>query len=164
MNACVRGWPSLQAFTLRVMLRMDGSVSGLMPHLLVVSLILPLLSTVDVVSNGLQTDVFALLMAPLIFTVFVPICLAGESLAVAMDLLAVRAAAGPWLEESLGQRRLRLGLMHASLGRGANVKCRGIGLLDRLACGNALRSWFSFLQLLINVQGQAKPKGMVTTS
>lgn len=100
----------------------------------------------------MKADVFAVGTAPLIVTVFVPLCLVGDTLSVARRGVAVRAAGGPWLEEAMPHRRLRLRLMHAALGRGARPRGRGIGVLDRRTCGNAVRSWFSFLQILMNVQ------------
>ncbi|KAE8747542.1 Odorant receptor 78, partial [Frankliniella occidentalis] len=53
--------------------------------------------------------------------------------------------------ESLRHTTLRRGVMQVAGGRGALVRGTGIGLLNRRACGNALRSYFSFLQVLINV-------------
>ncbi|KAJ1522004.1 hypothetical protein ONE63_002326 [Megalurothrips usitatus] len=105
----------------------------------------------------MKADVFALGTAPLILTVFVPLCLVGDALGAARRGVVTRAVRGPWLEEGLAGRRLRLGVMLAALGRGALVRGRGIGVLDRRACGNALRSWFSFLQILMNAKtGGAK--------
>ncbi|KAK3908237.1 Protein crossbronx-like, partial [Frankliniella fusca] len=153
---CHREWLAVQAGVLKVLLYTDATIADTMPHLLVVSVVLPLLSTVEVVSYGTKADVFALLMAPLIFTVFVPLCLAGDGLVAAREGMSTRAWRGPWLEESLRHKKLRLSLMQFTGGRGAQVRGTGIGLLDRPACGNALRSWFSFLQVLINVQRQSR--------
>ncbi|KAE8747538.1 Odorant receptor 78, partial [Frankliniella occidentalis] len=98
VERCSRSWPTLLRGVLDVLLRMDNAFADMMPHLLVVSVVLPLLSTVEVFARGTKADVFALLMAPVILAVFVPICVAGENLAAARRGLSVRAYRGPWLE------------------------------------------------------------------
>ncbi|KAE8741988.1 Odorant receptor 68, partial [Frankliniella occidentalis] len=102
--------------------------------------------------HGLDADLFAVGMAPLVLFVFVPFCLVGDAMAAARLRFADRACAGPWLEETLQLRKLRLGMVQVSQGHGGDLKGLGIGLLDRKACGNALKSWFSFLQVLMNLQ------------
>ncbi|XP_034256861.1 uncharacterized protein LOC117654368 [Thrips palmi] len=125
----------------------------MMPHLLVVTIVLPLLSTVEVVASGMRAELFSVGTAPLVFTLFMPLCLTGDTLMAARRGVSWRAYSGPWLEERPRQRLLRLGLMQATMGRGAMVRGRGIGNLDRRACYRALKSWFSFLQVLINLLG-----------
>ncbi|KAE8742005.1 Odorant receptor 72, partial [Frankliniella occidentalis] len=149
---CSNRQTAMQSELLRVSICMDSTFADMIPHLLVVVVILPLLSTVEVVANGMQADMFALGTAPLIFTVFVPLCLVGDSLFKCRRAVATRAARGPWLEETPQLRRLRLGMIHSALGRGARLRGNGVGPLDRRTCGNALRSWFSFLQILLNVK------------
>ncbi|XP_052129429.1 uncharacterized protein LOC127750862 [Frankliniella occidentalis] len=149
---CSRITYALLQGVLDVLLRLDDTFADVLPHLLVVSVVLPLLSTVELATRGTEADAFALLNAPLIFAVFVPICFAGDRLSVARSGMSRSAFYGPWLEESQRCKKLRLALMHVADGRGAQVRGSGIGLLNRRACGKALKSWFSFLQVLVNVK------------
>lgn len=48
VRPCTTRWPALQSTLLRVSLIMDAAVPDVLPHLLVVVVILPLLSTVEV--------------------------------------------------------------------------------------------------------------------
>ncbi|XP_052122091.1 uncharacterized protein LOC113212776 isoform X2 [Frankliniella occidentalis] len=109
----------------------------------------------EVVSSGNLQDIYAVGTAPLLLTLFVPICLTGERLGEARREVAFRAALGPWLEELPVVRRLRLGILVAAEGRGAQLRGSGIGLLDKPACLQALKSWFSFVQMMLNLRDKA---------
>ncbi|KAE8749182.1 Odorant receptor 71 [Frankliniella occidentalis] len=141
-----------QSVLTQASLNMEASVADLLSQVLIVSVVVPLLSTVEVVLNGLEADMFAVGMAPLVLFVFVPFCLVGDAMTYARLRFADRAGAGPWLEETVQIRKMRLGMVQLSQGHGGDLRGWGIGHLDRKACGSALKSWFQFLQVLMNLQ------------
>ncbi|KAK3907685.1 Odorant receptor coreceptor [Frankliniella fusca] len=149
---CNKMWAAQQSILTRVSLIMDDAVADLLPHLLIVSVVVPLFCTVEVVLNGLDADLFAVGMAPLVLAVFVPFCLVGEAMSEARQQLTDKAFAGPWLEEPVENKKLRLGILQMSNGNGGALRGRGVGYLDRETCASALKSWFSFLQVLMNLQ------------
>ncbi|KAE8748431.1 Odorant receptor 67 [Frankliniella occidentalis] len=146
---------SVQGVVLNATLVLNAATSDLLPHLLFGVVGVPLISTVEVVSSGNLQDIYAVGTAPLLLTLFVPICLTGERLGEARREVAFRAALGPWLEELPVVRRLRLGILVAAEGRGAQLRGSGIGLLDKPACLQALKSWFSFVQMMLNLRDKA---------
>ncbi|KAK3913382.1 Trans-cinnamate 4-monooxygenase [Frankliniella fusca] len=148
---CNRLWARLQSILTLASLQMDAALSDLLPHILIANVVVPLLSTVEMVLHGLESDVFAVGMAPLVLAVFVPLCLVGDAMGTARLHLTDKACAGPWLEETIEIRKLRLGMVQVSQGRGGCLGGIGIGKLDRETCANALKSWFSFLQVLMNL-------------
>ncbi|KAE8740257.1 Odorant receptor 76 [Frankliniella occidentalis] len=150
-----RSWPSPLRDLLDVLLHLEDTFADVLPHFLVVSVALPVLSTVEVVVKGAQADAFAFLNAPLIFGVFVPMCMVGDKLSAARFGLSRNAFRGPWLEEDQQQKKMLLALMQIADGRGGQIRGTGIGRLNRSACTNAMKSWFSCLQVLINVQWQS---------
>ncbi|KAK3918112.1 4-hydroxy-4-methyl-2-oxoglutarate aldolase/4-carboxy-4-hydroxy-2-oxoadipate aldolase, partial [Frankliniella fusca] len=120
----------------------------LLPLYLVVPLLLPLFSSAEVVVFGLQAaDLVALATSPLIFVAFVPQCLAGQRLLDASTDLAQDAYFGPWLEESVPVRRIRLLIIEA---RPQGVPVPGLNGLSRPTCLNAMRKWFQYVQVLLN--------------
>lgn len=98
---------------------------------------------------------FAMVTAPVVLTIFVPLCLAGDRLAKAREDLAVRAMRGPWLEEPAALRDLRRGIMQAAGGETTHLRGLGIGPMIRPTCMSALNSWFSFLQMMLNLKFKA---------
>ncbi|KAJ1524524.1 hypothetical protein ONE63_011016 [Megalurothrips usitatus] len=122
------------------------------PHGTFVILVGPLFSTVELVSNGLHGDKYALGLVTILVTMFVPLCLLGDALKEARLCVGDRAYQGPWLEESRRERAVRLGMMHsAGVGRDTLLRARGVGPIDRVFCSNALKNWFTFLQYLLNL-------------
>ncbi|XP_052121461.1 uncharacterized protein LOC127749044 isoform X2 [Frankliniella occidentalis] len=109
----------------------------------------------QLIASGLKLGAYSLGTAAPILIVFVPLCEVGDRLSRARRGVAESAAEGPWVEERPKQRQLRLAVMQAAMGEGAFLRGSGIGPLDRATCGNALRSWFSFLQVILNVQRKA---------
>ncbi|KAE8749148.1 Odorant receptor 73 [Frankliniella occidentalis] len=150
--ACCPHDAALQSGVLRACIVADSALADLMPHLLVVSIIMPLFSTAELIASGLKLGAYSLGTAAPILIVFVPLCEVGDRLSRARRGVAESAAEGPWVEERPKQRQLRLA---AAMGEGAFLRGSGIGPLDRATCGNALRSWFSFLQVILNVQRKA---------
>ncbi|XP_052121463.1 uncharacterized protein LOC127749044 isoform X3 [Frankliniella occidentalis] len=153
--ACCPHDAALQSGVLRACIVADSALADLMPHLLVVSIIMPLFSTAELIASGLKLGAYSLGTAAPILIVFVPLCEVGDRLSRARRGVAESAAEGPWVEERPKQRQLRLAVMQAAMGEGAFLRGSGIGPLDRATCGNALRSWFSFLQVILNVQRKA---------
>ncbi|XP_034245503.1 uncharacterized protein LOC117647715 [Thrips palmi] len=142
----------LHSDLLKAAISVNRLLEPLVAFYLLGAFVLPLLSTVDVVLNGKDADQYALVIAPVVLIVFVPICEAGDKMLAAHEALAGCAYRGPWLDEQRFEVRLRLNLMLASRMRGALFRGRGIGVLDRGACRAAIRGWFSFLQALINLR------------
>ncbi|KAE8747092.1 Odorant receptor 54, partial [Frankliniella occidentalis] len=56
---------------------------------------------------------------------------------------------GPWLEENALGRRQRLLVMGS---RRPNFSVAGVGRLNRPTCRRVLRSWFQFVQFLVNIR------------
>ncbi|KAK3917668.1 NADP-dependent malic enzyme [Frankliniella fusca] len=146
---------TIQSTLLHACLVMDKAVRDLLPHILIGVAAVALVSTVEMVSSGSLQDIYSLNTAPLILTIFIPICLAGERLGEARREVAVRAARGPWLEEDSDGRKLRLGVLVAAGGSGAQLRGDGLGTLDKPACLAALKSWFSFVQMIVNLHDRA---------
>ncbi|XP_052121386.1 uncharacterized protein LOC127749019 [Frankliniella occidentalis] len=141
-----------QSVLTQAAISVDAAVAPLLPQVLIVSVVVPLLCTVEVVLNGVEADLFAVGMAPLVLFVFVPFCLVGDGMAYARVRFADLAGAGPWLEETVQRRKMRLSMVQLSRGHGGDLRGWGIGTLDRKTCGSALKSWFSFLQVLMSLQ------------
>ncbi|XP_052131882.1 uncharacterized protein LOC127751818 [Frankliniella occidentalis] len=120
----------------------------LLPLYLIVPLLLPLFSSAELVVFGLQAaDPVALATCPLIVVAFVPQCLAGQRLLDASTGVALSAYCGPWLEEAVPERRIRLMVIDT---RPQGVPVPGLGGLSRPTCLNAMRKWFQYVQVLLN--------------
>ncbi len=71
----------------------------------------------------------------------------------ASQAVAERCYAGPWLCERAATRRVRLGIMQsASRTSGMHVYTNCV--FDRPTCGEAVRRWFSYIQVLINLSSR----------
>ncbi|XP_052131410.1 uncharacterized protein LOC127751630 [Frankliniella occidentalis] len=103
-------------------------------------------------SDDFAMDPFFLGVALPILMVFIPLFEAGDHFASSRSAVADQAAHGPWLEEALDERRLRIGAMHSARALGLLPRCHGFGRVDRSACLTALKSWFSILQMLLNLR------------
>ncbi|XP_034238653.1 uncharacterized protein LOC117643708 [Thrips palmi] len=132
--------------------RLMNAVFGLLlPFYLVISVGLSLLSTVALVQSGRGADTYAVSCFPYLFIFFVPMCLAGQRVQDASQGLLSAAYRGPWLEEDVRARRSRLMLM-TSCSRPATFSTPGVGCLNRPTCRKGLRSWFQFVQVLMNLK------------
>lgn len=69
-----------------------------------------------------------------------------------------RAYAGEWTSEDNRARYLRVMMMLRS-SRPATITCRGLGVVGLPACESVLKSWFSYLQMLLNLtNGDGGPR------
>ncbi|KAK3926807.1 Fatty acid synthase subunit beta [Frankliniella fusca] len=156
---CTRTIAASEATLLSACVLADECISDAIAPVVFASLIMPLISLVQALSGAVDS-LDALGTAPLFLTVTAPLYLAGDMVASARHQLVRRAGAGPWLNEPVGQRRLRLHVMLAASGRGALLRqqfyfflrCKGVGGLDRRGLALVLRSWFSFLQAILNLR------------
>ncbi|KAE8739251.1 Odorant receptor 50 [Frankliniella occidentalis] len=112
------------------------------------SFAISLLSTVSVVRGGVTDDLYATACASYIFAFFVPMCFAGQRVQDAGTSLSTR---GPWPEEDITARRARLQIM-VSCGRPVRFMVPGMPTLNLPTCRKGFRSWFQFIQVLINIQ------------
>ncbi|XP_034254708.1 uncharacterized protein LOC117653257 [Thrips palmi] len=149
---CSRRWALLQGSVFEAALGAEADIAYVLPFMMFGAIIMPLLSTVEVLLKREDVDWFALALAPAIFTEFIPLCEAGDGLAEARLGITTCAYHGPWLSEHTVQRRMRLCFMQAGEGRALRLRGQGIGTLNRFACKETIRSWFSFVQILINIQ------------
>lgn len=67
----------------------------------------------------------------------------------ASTVLCERAYSGRWLEEDVPTRRLRLQVMQRAT-RPSQPTSLQLGPINLALCQGTLRSWFSYLQVLIN--------------
>ncbi|KAK3917667.1 Nucleoprotein [Frankliniella fusca] len=118
------------------------------------------------VSSGSLQDIYSLNTAPLILTIFIPICLAGERLGEARREVAVRVfirtppkmtgrpAVPGWKRTPTGENCAWASSWPRG-GSGAQLRGDGLGTLDKPACLAALKSWFSFVQMIVNLHDRA---------
>ncbi|XP_034246419.1 uncharacterized protein LOC117648189 [Thrips palmi] len=142
---CSRRWLALQSAVLQASVKMQETVFPVLPGLLVMVFVMPMCCTLEIMGRGLSASPFALLTAPHIFAMFIPLCFAGDMLAESCEAVGDAAYNGAWDEETPSQRRVRISVMQASRVK-AGIRGIGIGHLDRPACRNALKSWYSFVQ------------------
>ncbi|KAE8739803.1 Odorant receptor 55 [Frankliniella occidentalis] len=125
-------------------------LAGLLFQWLPVILVLPLLATVELIV-AFKVDLLALTCFTVIGTIFVPVCITGQMLEDTSAALSDRLYNGPWVEESWKTRRLRLQFM-AGATRRANLAVQGLGSLNAPTCLEAIRRWFGFINVLLNLQ------------
>ncbi|XP_052128265.1 uncharacterized protein LOC113212265 isoform X2 [Frankliniella occidentalis] len=101
-----------------------------------------------ILSDG-APDGFASTCALYLFVFFVPMCIVGQQIEDASRTVSVAAYRGPWLEENTATRRLRLIVMASPPAR---FKVAGVGSLNRPTCRRVMRSWFQFVQVLVNLR------------
>ncbi|XP_034240296.1 uncharacterized protein LOC117644786 [Thrips palmi] len=151
VHPCHRWCADVQRSVLRACVVADSILPWPILQFLFGVATVPLLATVEVMSSGGLYDIYAAGTAPLIVTLFVPLCLMGERLAASRRGVGARAWRGPWLEEAPARRRLRLRIMVGADGEGALFGASGVGHLDKPACFQALKTWFSVVQMLLNL-------------
>ncbi|XP_034250183.1 uncharacterized protein LOC117650711 [Thrips palmi] len=142
---------SVHVLILRACHSVNAAFGLLIPLYLLLSVALSLLSTVALVQSGREADPFALLCFPLLFIFFVPMCLAGQRVQDASRGVSFATFSGPWLVENPRTRRTRLMIM-TSCARPASFSMPGVGTLNRPTCRKGLRSWFQFVQVLLNLK------------
>ncbi|KAE8741652.1 Odorant receptor 52 [Frankliniella occidentalis] len=108
-----------------------------------------MLSTVALILSDGAPDGFASTCALYLFVFFVPMCIVGQQIEDASRTVSVAAYRGPWLEENTATRRLRLIVMASPPAR---FKVAGVGSLNRPTCRRVMRSWFQFVQVLVNLR------------
>ncbi|KAJ1519165.1 hypothetical protein ONE63_011221 [Megalurothrips usitatus] len=133
--------------------RADAVFRDLYPLYLSTILLLPLLTTTEVVVTG-NIDLIALSTMPVILCVFVPLCFAGQRLQDTSVMVCWLVYGGRWVSEGVLARRLRVHAM-AMANKGCGVSVHGLGPLDRPACARALSNWFRFLQMLLSLRAAA---------
>ncbi|KAE8750084.1 Odorant receptor 74 [Frankliniella occidentalis] len=158
VGRCTRTMAATESAMISACLLSDECVSDVIAPVVFASLLMPLISLVQVMS-GVVDSLDALGTAPLFITITVPLYLAGDMLASARQGIANSAARGPWLEEEPWQRRMRAAVMLGASGEGALPRCQGVGILNRRGLAHVLRSWFSFLQAMLNLRRGAKVAG-----
>ncbi|KAK3924731.1 Lon protease-like protein, mitochondrial [Frankliniella fusca] len=128
---------------------------GLVPHVLLTVLLMPLFSSAELIIFRGKTDPFAFGAIPAIGAVFVSLCFAGQCIQDAGRAVPDRCYAGPWLSEAPGVRRARLFVM-LSFARPTPcaVHIYSRSTFDRPTCGDALRAWFSFMQVICNLSSR----------
>ncbi|XP_034246899.1 uncharacterized protein LOC117648503 [Thrips palmi] len=136
---------------------MQETVFPVLPGLLVMVFVMPMCCTLEIMMRGLNASPFALLTAPHIFTMFVPLCFAGDMLADSCEAVGAAAYNGAWDEETPSQRRVRFSVIQASRVK-AGIRGIGIGNLDRPACSDALKSWYSFVQFFAGLGELGDPQ------
>ncbi|XP_052130428.1 uncharacterized protein LOC113217281 isoform X2 [Frankliniella occidentalis] len=127
---------------------LDEMLGWLYPHFLFAGTAMPLLCSAKVIISKGQTDSFALGTVPLILLVFITQCLVGQSLEDASRALPDSCYFGPWLQETSPKRKGRLLIMLLAHSH-AVLRVRAFGKLNRPTCVNILKSWFSYLQVLL---------------
>ncbi|KAE8743448.1 Odorant receptor 66, partial [Frankliniella occidentalis] len=125
----------------------------LLPHFHTLGLVLPVVSSAEVMLG--RADAFALAMVPLVFTFFVSQCVAGQRLENSSEGVGWSAYQGPWLTENSVSRRARLLVIQSTVARPASFGVPGIIVLNHASCQGALRVWFQYLQILLNINGHA---------
>ncbi|XP_052126316.1 uncharacterized protein LOC127749997 isoform X2 [Frankliniella occidentalis] len=141
----------LQNAVLKITIAIDSVITDLLPHVLVATVFMPLITTSQMVVSG-DFNPFDFVGGVPILSVFVPLFEAGDDLAASRLQVAELAGFGPWLERSPRQRGLVVGAMRCAAGVGGLPRFRGFGSINRHACLQALKSWFSFLQMLLNLR------------
>ncbi|XP_034242295.1 uncharacterized protein LOC117645867 [Thrips palmi] len=117
---------------------------------------LPLAATVHLIltyqhETRLWSKVIALLFR-LVANALVLLCFAGDELEKNSLLLTQSLFEGPWLEETPSQRYTRLNFIQGSAS-GLSMPVKGMGHLNRPFYLAVMEKWFSFLQVLLKVQG-----------
>ncbi|XP_034239039.1 uncharacterized protein LOC117643961 [Thrips palmi] len=129
----------------------DATVSDITFPVVFASLLMPLISIAQALS-GTVDNMDALGTAPLFMTITVPLYLVGDMLERARHGVAQSSAKGPWLDEPPRVRLLRCAIMLGAGGRGALLRCGGLGLLNRKGLVHVMRSWGGFLQAMANLR------------
>ncbi|XP_034232522.1 uncharacterized protein LOC117640271 [Thrips palmi] len=130
--------------------RVDRICGPVFPLILLVSLVMPMVSLAagmlregEVTSNTYST-------MPLMFVIFVPLCMEGQNLENCSTAVSWRCYEGPWLSETVSQRRCRIMVMQmTSVATSARV--HRLTTLNRAHCLEAFRKWFSYFQMLLNL-------------
>ncbi|KAE8741682.1 Odorant receptor 51 [Frankliniella occidentalis] len=122
----------------------------LLPLYLLGSYAVSVLSTVSVVRGGVTSDMYGMVCTSYIFAFFGPMCFAGERIQDAALGLSTR---GPWPEEDVCTRRTRLQIM-VCCARPARFMVPGMPVMNLPTCRQGVRSWFQFIQVLINIQSR----------
>ncbi|XP_052130076.1 uncharacterized protein LOC113213466 isoform X2 [Frankliniella occidentalis] len=130
---------------------LDRLTSDVMVLLLSAVLLLPIQGMYDIVQGHI--DAYLLSSFPIILVVFVPICISGQGLSDASELVGLRAYQGRWPAEAPEHRRVRAFVMLRA-SRPACITCRGLGALGLPVCESVLKSWFSYLQMLLNLSNK----------
>ncbi|KAK3917279.1 Odorant receptor 45a, partial [Frankliniella fusca] len=126
---------------------LDAVTSDWLPMLFVGVLALPIQGTYDAVQG--QVDGYLLSSAPIIVVVFVPLCFSAQAMSDASSEVGLCAYKGSWPDEDPRARYMRtMVIMRAS--HPAQFTCKGLGAVGLPACQSVLRSWFSYLQMLLN--------------
>ncbi|KAJ1530524.1 hypothetical protein ONE63_005414 [Megalurothrips usitatus] len=134
---------------------LDRLTSDVMVPLLSAVLLLPIQGTYDAVLG--QVDSYLMSSFPIILVVFVPMCISGQRLSDASEQVGLSAYCGDWPSEVPRERSLRATVMLRAA-KPAQVTCRGLGALGLPACESVLKSWFSYLQMLLNLANGTGPK------
>ncbi|KAE8737591.1 Odorant receptor 36 [Frankliniella occidentalis] len=124
---------------------LNGLFHGILSHILQSTLFIPLFAAYEML-NG-QFDGFLIAVIPLNFAFFLPLCLAGEGTKSAA--LAEAAYNGSWLEGDHNCRVLRLQVMQRAA-RPNQITSREMGPINLRLFQEALKSWFSFLNFMLN--------------
>ncbi|XP_052128238.1 uncharacterized protein LOC127750489 isoform X4 [Frankliniella occidentalis] len=125
----------------------------LLPLYLLGSYAVSVLSTVSVVRGGVTSDMYGMVCTSYIFAFFGPMCFAGERIQDAALGLSTRVYEGPWPEEDVCTRRTRLQIM-VCCARPARFMVPGMPVMNLPTCRQGVRSWFQFIQVLINIQSR----------
>ncbi|XP_034246815.1 uncharacterized protein LOC117648419 [Thrips palmi] len=80
------------------------------------------------------------------------VCAPGQEVEDASTALPGHLYAGPWLEEDVPARRLRLKLMLGGSCTKAHVAVGGLGDLNAQSCMHVVQRWFSYLNVFMNIQ------------
>ncbi|XP_052124448.1 uncharacterized protein LOC127749622 isoform X2 [Frankliniella occidentalis] len=126
---------------------LDAVTSAGLPMLFVGVLALPIQGTYDAVQG--QVDGYLLSSAPIIIVVFVPLCYSAQAMSDASAEVGLSAYRGAWPAEDARARFIRTMVMLRAT-RPAQFTCKGLGAVGLPACQSVLRSWFSYLQMLLN--------------
>ncbi|XP_034250502.1 uncharacterized protein LOC117650950 isoform X2 [Thrips palmi] len=130
----------------------NTATGHLLPHYVMATFTVPILSTASIVQSPEKADIFDFLSLPLMFLFFGPICEASQSMQNASGAVSSRAYSGPWLDEHAPSRRVRLQIMLQSSARPLCFKVEGLGSLNRPLSRKLATSWFQYLQVLQNLR------------
>lgn len=154
-----------------------------MLYLLAAVMLLPIQGTYDALYGNI--DAYLLSSAPIILVVFVPLSYSGQvntstgvtprardidaldevqdgrgvanvfqGLSDASEEVGRQAYWGCWPEEGPRARSIRT-MMMLRAARPTQFTCRGFGAIGLPACESALKSWFSYLQMLLNLTNKS---------
>ncbi|KAE8744780.1 Odorant receptor 37 [Frankliniella occidentalis] len=120
---------------------------GFILHHLQITLLIPLFACYEMMHG--QFDEFLVVLVPINVLIFIPLCFAGQAMMDASEAMSYSAYSGSWLESDRFCRILRLQVMLRSA-RPQQLTSQELGTVDLKLCQNTLKSWFSFLNFMIN--------------